>query len=102
MPELRIIRNYVGIPDSHTIESYISRDGYTALGKALKMEPEEIIDEIKRAGLRGRGGAGFPTGVKWGFIQRDSKAPFSEINESSPSFSAASKSVSIESSFNLE
>jgi NADH-quinone oxidoreductase subunit F len=75
MPELRIIRNYVGIPDSHTIESYISRGGYAALGKALKMDPDEIIDEVKRAGLRGRGGAGFPTGVKWGFIQRDSKKP---------------------------
>jgi len=75
MPELRIIRNYVGIPDSHTIESYKSRGGYTALTKALKMDPDEIIDEIKKAGLRGRGGAGFPTGVKWGFIQRDSKKP---------------------------
>jgi NADH-quinone oxidoreductase subunit F len=75
MPELRIIRNYVGIKDSHTIESYKSRDGYTALGKALKMDPEDIIDEIKKAGLRGRGGAGFPTGVKWSFIQRDSKKP---------------------------
>lgn len=75
MPELRIIRNYVGVKDSHTIESYKSRDGYTALGKALKMDPDEIIDEIKRAGLRGRGGAGFPTGVKWSFIQRDSKKP---------------------------
>jgi len=71
MPELRIIRNYVGIPDSHTIESYISRGGYTALTKALKMDQDEIIE----AGLRGRGGAGFPTGVKWGFIQRDSKKP---------------------------
>ncbi len=75
MPELRIIRNYVGIKDSHTIESYMSRGGYAALGKALKMDPDEIIDEIKRAGLRGRGGAGFPTGVKWSFIQRDSKKP---------------------------
>ncbi len=75
MPELRIIRNYVGIKDSHTIESYKSRGGYTAIGKALKMESDEIIDEIKNAGLRGRGGAGFPTGVKWSFIQRDSKKP---------------------------
>jgi NADH-quinone oxidoreductase subunit F len=39
------------------------------------MKPEEIIEEVKKAGLRGRGGAGFPTGVKWGFIQRDSKKP---------------------------
>lgn len=75
MPELRIIRNYVGVKDSHTIESYKSRDGYTAISKALKMDPEDIIDEIKKAGLRGRGGAGFPTGVKWSFIQRDSKKP---------------------------
>ncbi|MEM7007868.1 MAG: NADH-quinone oxidoreductase subunit NuoF [Thermodesulfobacteriota bacterium] len=75
MPELRIIRNYVGVKDSHTIESYISRDGYSALRKAIKMEPDEIIEEIKKAGLRGRGGAGFPTGVKWSFIQRDSKKP---------------------------
>lgn len=75
MPELRIIRNYVGVKDSHTIESYLSRGGYTAFDKALRMDPDEIIDEIKRAGLRGRGGAGFPTGVKWSFIQRDSKKP---------------------------
>ena len=75
MPELRIIRNYVGVKDSHTIESYISRGGYNAIGKALRMDPDEIIDEIKKAGLRGRGGAGFPTGVKWSFIQRDSKKP---------------------------
>ena len=75
MPELRIIRNYVGVKDSHTIESYLSRGGYTAFDKALRMDPDEIIGEIKRAGLRGRGGAGFPTGVKWSFIQRDSKKP---------------------------
>ena len=75
MPELRIIRNYVGVSESHTIESYLSRGGYNAIGKALRMDPDEIIDEIKKAGLRGRGGAGFPTGVKWSFIQRDSKKP---------------------------
>ncbi len=75
MPELRIIRNYVGVDDSHTIGSYISRGGYSALGKALRMDPDEIIDEVKKSGLRGRGGAGFPTGVKWSFIQKDSKKP---------------------------
>ncbi len=75
MPELRIIRSYAGVPDSHKIESYIERGGYQALPKALNMEPDDIIDLIKRAGLRGRGGAGFPTGIKWGFIQRDSKKP---------------------------
>jgi NADH-quinone oxidoreductase subunit F len=75
MPELRILRTYVDKPDSHTIESYISRGGYTALAKALKLDRDEIIEEVKKAGLRGRGGAGFPTGVKWGFIPKDSKKP---------------------------
>jgi NADH-quinone oxidoreductase subunit F len=75
MPELRILRTYVDVENSHTIDSYISRGGYTALPKALGMKPDVIIEEIKKAGLRGRGGAGFPTGVKWGFIQRDSKKP---------------------------
>lgn len=75
MPELRIIRSYAGVPDSHKIESYIKRGGYQALPKVLKMDPDDIIDLLKRAGLRGRGGAGFPTGIKWGFIDRNSKKP---------------------------
>lgn len=75
MPEMRIIRTYVDVSNSNSIESYISRDGYTALPKALKMETTEIVDEVKKSGLRGRGGAGFPTGLKWSFIPRDSKNP---------------------------
>lgn len=55
--------------DPLSIEDYIAVDGYTALAKALQKKPEEIIDEIKRAGLRGRGGAGFPTGLKWEFTR---------------------------------
>ena len=74
MPELRIIRTYADRP-GNSIENYLSDGGYTALPKALKMTPEAIIDEVKKSGLRGRGGAGFPTGIKWGFIQRDSKKP---------------------------
>jgi NADP-reducing hydrogenase subunit HndC len=55
-----------GLVDPEKIEDYIGRDGYTALRKALsEMTAEQIIDEIKKSGLRGRGGAGFPTGVKW-------------------------------------
>jgi NADH-quinone oxidoreductase subunit F len=55
-----------GMIDPEQIDEYISREGYTALAKALtKMTPEQIIDQVKAAGLRGRGGAGFPTGKKW-------------------------------------
>jgi NADH-quinone oxidoreductase subunit F len=75
MPEMRIIRTYVDKPNSESIESYTASGGYTALPRALKMGPLEIIDEVKKSGLRGRGGAGFPTGIKWSFIQRDSKQP---------------------------
>lgn len=50
------------------IEQYIAKGGYTGLKNALSMKPEDVIEEVKSAGLRGRGGAGFPTGVKWGFF----------------------------------
>lgn len=53
------------------IEEYIARDGYQALAKALtQMSPEEVLEEVKRSGLRGRGGAGFPTGLKWEFARK--------------------------------
>jgi NADH-quinone oxidoreductase subunit F len=58
-----------GIIDPESIEDYIAAGGYSALTKALKMEPEEIIEEVKKSGVRGRGGAGFPTGMKWGFCR---------------------------------
>jgi len=55
-----------GLIDAENIDEYIARDGYQALAKVLtSMTPEEVIEEIKRSGLRGRGGAGFPTGLKW-------------------------------------
>ncbi|MEY2906770.1 MAG: NADH-quinone oxidoreductase subunit NuoF [Verrucomicrobiota bacterium] len=57
------------------IDCYIKHGGYAELKKALGMKPEEIIDEVKKANLRGRGGAGFPCGVKWGFIRRDDGKP---------------------------
>ena len=75
MPEMRIIRSYVDRTDSESIESYMAAGGYTALEKALKMDPLEIINEVKNSGLRGRGGAGFPTGIKWSFIPRETNQP---------------------------
>lgn len=75
MPEQRVIRNYVDRPNSYTIGSYLSSGGYSALRKALGMPPGEITDAVKKSGLRGRGGAGFPAGIKWNFIPPDSKKP---------------------------
>ena len=61
--------------DSHTLARYKETGGYTALAKAFGMEPAAITEEVKKANLRGLGGAAFPTGVKWGFIPKASPAP---------------------------
>jgi NADH-quinone oxidoreductase subunit F len=63
------------LADSHTLPRYRESGGYMALHKALGMEPAAITDEIKKANLRGLGGAAFPTGVKWGFIPKGSTDP---------------------------
>ena len=66
--QLRIVLRNCGVIDPENIDEYIARDGYKALAKALtEMTQQEVIDEIKASGLRGRGGAGFPTGMKWQF-----------------------------------
>jgi NADH-quinone oxidoreductase subunit F len=63
--EIRLVLRNCGYIDPANINHYIANGGYAALNSALTMQPEKIIEEVKRAGLRGRGGAGFPTGQKW-------------------------------------
>ncbi|HET9034551.1 MAG TPA: NADH-quinone oxidoreductase subunit F, partial [Myxococcaceae bacterium] len=69
-----ITRNW-GRPNSWTLEAYKATGGYTTLEKVLGMQPAQIIDEVKKSNLRGRGGAGFPTGMKWSFVPKDSPKP---------------------------
>ncbi len=63
--EQKIILKNCGFVDPEDIEHYIASGGYSALAKVLKLKPEEVINEVKKSGLRGRGGAGFPAGEKW-------------------------------------
>jgi len=74
--QVRIVLANCGIIDPERIDEAISRGAYKALAKALKtMPPEEVIDEVYRSGLRGRGGAGFPTGLKWKFTRQAKEEP---------------------------
>jgi NADH-quinone oxidoreductase subunit F len=70
--EIRILPD---IPDYHRIEVYESHGGYEMLRKALSMKPEEVTDEVKKSNLRGRGGACFPTGLKWTFMPKQTDKP---------------------------
>ena len=72
---LYLIKNFKK-PKSETLDAYVKNGGYKAAQKALKkMKPVEIIEEVKKSGLRGRGGAGFPTGLKWSFMPQGNKTP---------------------------
>ncbi len=72
--QYRIVLRNCGVIDPEKIEDYIARDGYKAIEKALfEMTPEQVVDEMLKSGLRGRGGAGFPTGMKWKFAQQQPK-----------------------------
>src|SRR6202049_814926 len=86
--EISVVSKHFGIPGSHSIDVYSKHEGYQALEKALqRMTPEQIIDEVKKSGLRGRGGAGFPTGMKWSFVPKDTSKPkyvLANADESEP------------------
>lgn len=82
MAELVLTKRMLERPDdAHTIAGYEATGGYTALRQVLAdMTPEQVHDEVKASGLRGRGGAGFPTGVKWGFVPADAFPRYLVVN----------------------
>jgi NADH-quinone oxidoreductase subunit F len=73
--EVRVLTRRFGLEKSASIDTYLATDGYVAFRKAIQMQPDEIIDQVKASNLRGRGGAGFPTGMKWSFVPRNSPKP---------------------------
>jgi NADH-quinone oxidoreductase subunit F len=86
--EVPVISKRFGIPNSHTLDVYLKHEGYKGLERALKeFTPEQIIEEVKKSNLRGRGGAGFPAGMKWSFVPKDSSKPkyiIANADESEP------------------
>jgi len=70
-----VLLKYVHVPNSQDMDVALQHGAYVGLPKALAMQPAEVLDTVKKAGLRGRGGAGFPTGNKWGFAAADPKKP---------------------------
>lgn len=73
--EVRILSSHFGEPEARTLEGWRARGGYQALEKALGMGPDAVTEEVKASGLRGRGGAGFPCGVKWSFMPKEVTKP---------------------------
>ena len=84
----KILLRNIDLPDSHQLSTYRAHRGYEALEKVLKgMTPEQVTEEVSASGLRGRGGAGFPTGRKWSFVPKDNPNPkylIANADESEP------------------
>ena len=80
-----VLTQHIYQQDCHTLPFYQSVGGYTALEKVLTMDPEDVIDVVKNSNLRGRGGAGFPAGIKWGFLPKDMVKPTYLINNADES-----------------
>src|SRR5258706_5960205 len=71
--ETVVLSQYFGDADARTFKGWTKRGGYEALAQSLKMDPVAVTDVVKESGLRGRGGAGFPTGLKWSFMPKEKK-----------------------------
>ncbi len=86
MPYERVLMKNVGVPNSTSIDTYRKTGGYEGAAKALKMQPAEVVELVKKANLRGRGGAGFPAGLKWSFLPPDRTVTYLCVNadESEP------------------
>jgi len=73
--EVRLLSKHFGEPEARTLQGWKGRGGYQALPRAFELGREAVIEEVKTAGLRGRGGAGFPAGVKWSFMPKERTRP---------------------------
>ena len=73
---MKILTEHIDVPNNDTIDVFMKHGGYEAVKKALKkMTPDEVTEEVKKSGLRGRGGAGFPMGMKWSFLAKPEGVP---------------------------
>jgi NADH-quinone oxidoreductase subunit F len=73
--EVKVLTRRFEFPNSASIDTFLANEGYKAFMKAREMTPADIINEVKASNLRGRGGAGFPTGMKWSFVPTNTGKP---------------------------